>query len=84
MASLVKEPWCAADHELDPAIGLVLAQELIEEIAARAFQPEVHECRARLAGMRGDSRAADSEIEEARRLYAAMGATTRVERLEIT
>jgi class 3 adenylate cyclase/tetratricopeptide (TPR) repeat protein len=61
--------------------ALILAQELIEEICARAFQPEVHECRARLAGMRGDSRAADSEIEEARRLYAAMGATAQVERL---
>jgi class 3 adenylate cyclase len=55
--------------------ALVRAHELIEEIGARAFQPVVHECRARLARVRGDAQAADSEIEEARRLYAAMGAT---------
>jgi hypothetical protein len=61
--------------------ALVRAQELIEEIGARAFEPEVHECRARLARVRGDSGAADGEIEEARRLYAAMGATAQVERL---
>jgi tetratricopeptide (TPR) repeat protein len=61
--------------------ALVRAQELIEEIGARVFQPELHECRARLARVRGDSQAADSEIEAARRLYAAMGATAQVGRL---
>jgi hypothetical protein len=61
--------------------ALVRAQELIEEVGARAFQPEVHECRARLARVRGDARAADSEVEEVRRLYAAMGAPAQVDRL---
>jgi hypothetical protein len=54
---------------------------LIEEIGARAFQPDMHECRARLARARGDARAADREIEAARRLYGAMGAAAQVERL---
>jgi hypothetical protein len=54
---------------------------LIEEIGARAFQPEVHECRAQLAQLRGDASAARREIEAARRLYAEMGATAQVDRL---
>jgi ATP/maltotriose-dependent transcriptional regulator MalT len=57
------------------------SQELIEETGARAYQPEVHECRAQLARLRGDAAAAEREIEEARRLYAEMGATVQVERL---
>lgn len=60
--------------------ALLRAQELVEEIGARAFRPELHECRARLARVRGDTRAADDEIAAARRLYAAMGATARVQR----
>ena len=61
--------------------ALVRAQELIEETGAQAYQPEVHECRAHLARLRGDAPAAQREIEDARRLYAAMGATAQVERL---
>ena len=61
--------------------ALVRAQELIEEIGARAFQPEVHECRAHLARLRGDAVAAQREIVAARRLYAEMGASAQVERL---
>jgi class 3 adenylate cyclase/tetratricopeptide (TPR) repeat protein len=61
--------------------ALVQAQELIEETSVRACQPEVHECRARLAQLCGDAPTARREIEAARRLYAEMGATVQVERL---
>ena len=61
--------------------ALARAQELIDEIGARVFQPEVHECRAHLARLRGDALAARREIEAARRLYAEMGATAQVQRL---
>ena len=61
--------------------ALVRAQALIDETGAQAFQPEVHECRAHVARLRGDAPAAQREIETARRLYAEMGATAQVERL---
>jgi class 3 adenylate cyclase/tetratricopeptide (TPR) repeat protein len=61
--------------------ALVRAQELIDETGARAYQPEVHECRAQLARLRGEAPAARREIDEARRLYAEMGANAQVERL---
>ena len=61
--------------------ALVRAQELIDETSAQAYQPEVHECRAHLARLRGQAPAARRELEEARRLYAEMGATAQVERL---
>jgi len=41
----------------------------------------VHECRAQLARLRGDSEAAGRELDTARRLYVEMGATAQVERL---
>jgi len=75
-------------HRTDAAALAVLpsrrwfrAQELIDETSARAYQPEVHECRAYLARLRGDAPAARRELEEARRLYAEMGATMQAERL---
>ena len=61
--------------------ALSRAQELIDETGARRFQPDVHECRAHLARLRGDQLAAEREIEQARRLYAEMGATVRLGRL---
>jgi len=61
--------------------ALVRAQALIDETDARAFQPEVHECRGHVARLRGDAPAAQREIEEARRLYAEMGAIAQAERL---
>jgi hypothetical protein len=54
---------------------------LIDETGARAWQPEVHECRAQLARLRGDTETARHELDAARRLYAEMGATAQVERL---
>jgi hypothetical protein len=57
------------------------AQELIDETSARAYLPELHECRAHLARRRGDERNARPEIDAARRLYTEMGATAQVERL---
>ena len=61
--------------------ALARAQELIDETSALAHQPEVHECRAHLARLRGDALAAQRELAEARRLYAEMGATVQAERL---
>ncbi len=61
--------------------SLVRAQELIDETGGRALQPEVHECRAHLARLRGDAHAAQHELAEARRLYVEMGATAQAERL---
>jgi adenylate cyclase len=61
--------------------ALVRSQELIYETGARAWQPEVHECRAHLARLRGDSEAARHELDAARRLYAEMGTTAQVDRL---
>jgi tetratricopeptide (TPR) repeat protein len=60
---------------------LVRAQELIDETGARLYQPGIHESRAHLAQLRGDTSAAPSELDTARRLYAEMGATAQVERL---
>jgi tetratricopeptide (TPR) repeat protein len=61
--------------------ALVRAQELIDETGARAYQPQVHECRAQLALLLGDTQTARHELDVARRLYAEMGATAQVERL---
>jgi class 3 adenylate cyclase/tetratricopeptide (TPR) repeat protein len=63
--------------------ALLRAQELIDETGARAWQPEVHECGAHLARLRGDASAAQREPDAAQRLYAEMGATAQVERLAI-
>jgi adenylate cyclase len=63
------------------AQALDRAQEIIDEIQARFHQPEVHECRAHMARLHGDPRAAQSEIDRARELYAEMGMTAQVERL---
>ena len=61
--------------------ALVRAQELIDETGARLYRPEVHECRAYLARLRGDAPVVRHELDAARRLYAEMGATAQVERL---
>jgi hypothetical protein len=60
---------------------LVRAQELIDETGARAYQPQVPECRAHLARLRGEAAAAQHEFDAARRLYVEMGTTAQVERL---
>ncbi|MFN2426553.1 MAG: AAA family ATPase [Candidatus Binatia bacterium] len=64
-----------AEHAMDRA------QERIGEIGAMALQPDLHECRAQLAMLRGDAPAAQCEIAEARRLYSAMGASAQANRL---
>jgi hypothetical protein len=69
----------AALARAEQALGR--AQELIDEVSARLYQPDVHECRAHLARLRGDQRTAEREIEQARRCYAEMGATAQMARL---
>jgi class 3 adenylate cyclase/tetratricopeptide (TPR) repeat protein len=61
--------------------ALVRAQALVDETGAQTYQPELHECRAQLAQLRGDAPAARREFEAAHRLYAEMGAPAQVERL---
>jgi hypothetical protein len=61
--------------------ALARAQELIDETGAQLYMPEVHECRAHLARLRGDALAAPHELDAARRLYAEMGAAAQAERL---
>jgi len=70
----------------DPALlrveaALGRAQELIHETGGRAQQPELHECRGRLAQLHGDLVAAELEIGLARSMYEEMGATEQVARL---
>jgi ATP/maltotriose-dependent transcriptional regulator MalT len=76
---LLRRADAAAPARVEQALGR--AQELIDETRARRFQPDVHECRAHLARLRGDHLAAEREIEHARRLFAEMGAIAQVERL---
>jgi hypothetical protein len=53
----------------------------IEESGTRAWVPFLHETRAELERACGDTAAATSELREAQRLYAEMGATGHAERL---
>jgi adenylate cyclase len=62
---------------------LARAQALIDETGAGAYQPEVHECRSKLASVRGDDDDAQHEIEQAVRLYTEMDATIRLESLTV-
>jgi class 3 adenylate cyclase/tetratricopeptide (TPR) repeat protein len=62
--------------------ALVRSQELIDETGARVWQPDVHECRAQFARLRDDAQSGQRELDAARRLYAEMGASAQVERLE--
>ena len=75
----LRRTGAAALRDAEQALGH--AQELIDETNARMFQPDVHECHAQLARLRSDPLAAQREIEQARRLYAAMGATAQAARL---
>jgi class 3 adenylate cyclase/tetratricopeptide (TPR) repeat protein len=73
-------------HRDTPALdraenALDRAQALIDETSGRVYQPDLHECRARIARLRGDEVAARGEIEQARRVYSEMGATFQVARL---
>ncbi len=69
--------------ESEGPIGEALARavELIEELGARVYRPQVCEERAELARLRGDEAARDRELREAHRLFTEMGATGHAERL---
>jgi tetratricopeptide (TPR) repeat protein len=53
----------------------------LEETGVTAWVPLLHEARAELERACGDAAAAERELREAQRLYAAMGATGHAERL---
>jgi hypothetical protein len=61
--------------------ALARAQSLIEETGGLAYAPWVHEQRAALAGLLGSDEQYRLELREARRLFTAMGAKGRAERL---
>ena len=62
--------------------ALTSAQALIDETGAMAFQAEVHECRGRLAQLRGDASSAKRAFAEALKSYIEMGAPLQVARLQ--
>jgi len=77
--------WRWADGlESEGPIGAALDRtvELIDEVGARVYRPQVCEERAELALLRGDRAACTREQREALRLYTEMGATGHAERLE--
>jgi len=55
--------------------------ELIEETGARVYAPFVHAERAELARLLADKATRETELREAHRLFAAMGATGHAERI---
>jgi class 3 adenylate cyclase/tetratricopeptide (TPR) repeat protein len=57
------------------------AMELVETTGARAYTPQVHVERARLAGIRGDDATRRRELAEAHRLFTEIGATGWAERV---
>jgi tetratricopeptide (TPR) repeat protein len=61
--------------------ALARAMERIEETGARVWVPEVHEERARLAGLLGDGAACERGLRDAYRLYTEIGAGGHAERL---
>ncbi len=63
------------------AEALERAAELIDELGARVYRPQVCEERAELARLRGDDAARTRELREALRLYTEMGATGHAERV---
>jgi len=58
------------------------AHALIDETGALAFQPDVYECRGRLALLSGDAQAAARAFQDALRLYTERGAPLQVARLQ--
>jgi adenylate cyclase len=62
-------------------VALDRAQSLTNEFEINVYLPELHECRARLALVRGDAATAQSELEQARQCYGKMGATIQLDRL---
>ncbi len=80
--SIVEARLVEADGDLDAIEPLLdRAQEGILETAWFVHQPTLHEARARLARLRGDTETGDRELAEAERLYIEMGATGHAERV---
>jgi tetratricopeptide (TPR) repeat protein len=65
--------------EIDRALRRLA--ELVDETGARSYAPFLHVERAELARLRGDDSARRAELEEARSLFAEMGATPHADRL---
>ena len=69
----------AAATAIDAALDAATA--LMEATDARLYAPPIHVERARLARLRGDAAACERELDAARRLFIAMGAPARAERI---
>ncbi|HMA27350.1 MAG TPA: adenylate/guanylate cyclase domain-containing protein [Solirubrobacterales bacterium] len=72
---LIGTEGTGARSEIEAALARV--SELIEEIGARGYEPFLHEQRARLAELSGDTERREHELREAQRLFEAIGATSR-------
>ncbi len=72
---------CGFDNPTEMKFCGECATPLVTGDGARAYELELHECRAHLARLRGEVPLADREIEEARRLYTEMGAKAQLQRL---
>jgi class 3 adenylate cyclase/tetratricopeptide (TPR) repeat protein/ribosomal protein L40E len=68
-----------ARDEIDSALSCCLS--LIEQTAARVWEPHVYQLRAELARLLGDETTRERELREAHRLFTAIGATGHAERV---
>ncbi|HVO24683.1 MAG TPA: adenylate/guanylate cyclase domain-containing protein [Candidatus Margulisiibacteriota bacterium] len=78
--ALRAETGTAAREAIEAAVAR--AQALIEETGGRSLEPMVHEERARLAALLDDATVRAREVQEAARLWRAMGAPLRATALE--
>jgi hypothetical protein len=59
------------------------AQAIVSSTGARAYEPQIHVERARLAGLLSDDVGRQQWLREAHRLFTEMGATGRAERVAL-
>jgi adenylate cyclase len=76
---LLKARGAAARAEIEAALANCLS--LIEETGVRCYEPCVHEERARLAQLLGDTSSGERGLRDAQRLYVEIGAGGHAERL---
>jgi class 3 adenylate cyclase len=72
---LIGAEGVGAKTEIEAALERLAA--LIEEIGARGYEPFLHEQRARLAELSGDTERRERELRTAQRLFEALGARAR-------
>jgi adenylate cyclase len=76
---LLARSGAAAKAEIESALATGLS--LVQQTHARAYEPYVHELRAELARLDGDTGAHERALSEAHRLFTAIGAMAHAQRL---